>query len=826
MVSFRFCAAICVPLAGGVFAAEQIWSGRRDVSNIWSTNALNWNLETAWVNGNNAYFVDDAVSNITLQVEISGLVKVADITFALNRDGHASQVMVMDADRDGTFEITGNPSVFKVMSSPDFGTGNVYTAISGGGGLSKNGPGVLYLAATNTYVGETHVSQGILRMGESNPNSLGATGQGNGTVVDSGATLDINGATPNGVNSAEPIFLSGSGPDGQGALVNRGAQCMNSGFTGGVTLQGDTTVGCVNRIDVRSTWSGGGYTLTKGGSSELAVGQPVNNCRIMINAGSYTYMDNNALGGSDFNTTLNGGTLRTYGSWTVNEQLVCNSGVFVAAGSGTNLFKLTGRMTLNGLMGVWGENNNMSVEFAGLMEGPGGLSRSGGGSVYVTGNSNTYSGATLISSTLCLGRTNIAGGVFGSGPITNTSNLFIDRSGSFVSSNGFFGSGTTAIRYGGEMIVSASFSSNNTFRVGSGTLTLTNGARYVAYGRFYFADRTLGYSVDPTNITATLNLRDTSSLETYSFEAGNGGSVTGGGMTGTVNQTGGTLRTTGWSGDPVNFPGECDGLRIAHYPQAYGVYNLSGGSVIVDNGYRLTVATDGTGWFRQTGGEVYASEVVVNARTGSGGYGRLTVSGGVLNVGSNGITAGTGAPYVVEYGGAGGIVKAQTNFTSKLNASLSGAGSDAITFDTGAWAVALSGNLSGAGGLSKSGIGTLTLSGTNSYTGPTRVLQGRLVRTMLTALPTNGKVLFGVTPDNAGGHLYSVGDLSLEGLSVGVVNPKDLDKTKHYTVATWVGTLTHAFDGSVLPGSWFVYYDWANKRVELRAQAGTVLRLK
>ena len=822
----RFCVALCAALAQGVFAAEQVWVGTRDVSNVWSTNALNWSPGGAWVNGNDAYFVDTAVSNIDMRAELSGLVSVADITFALNGEGFASPVMITDADRDSTFALVGSPSVFHVMSSPEFGTGMVYAAISGTGGLQKNGPGVLYLAATNTYAGETLVSQGILRMGERSPNSLGATGAGNGTVVLPGAALDINGATPNGVNSAEPLFLSGSGPDGQGALINRGAGCMNSGFTGGVTLQGDTTVGCVSRIDVRSAWSGGGHTLAKGGSSELAVGNAVNNCRVVINAGSYTYMHDSALGGSDFNTTLNGGALRTYGNWTVNEHLVCNGGAFIGAGSGTNLFKLAGRMTLHGLTGVWGENNNMSVEFAGLMEGPGGLSRSGGGSVYVTGNSNTYSGATLISSTLYLGRTNIAAGVFGSGPVTNTSNLFIDRSGSFVSSNGFFGSGSTSIRYGGEMVMSGSFSSNSTFRVGAGTLTLTNGAQLVAYGRFYFADRTLGYPVDPTNITATLNVHENASLAAYIFEAGNGGSVAGGGMTGTVNQTGGLLRTTGWSGDPGNFPGEYDGLRIAHYPQAYGVYNLSGGTVSVENGYRLAVATDGTGWLRQTGGEIFASEVVVNARNGGGGYGRLTVSGGVLNVGSNGITAGTGAPYLAEFGGAGGVVRAQTNFTSKLNATLSGTGADAITFDTGAWAVGLSGNLTGAGGLSKSGSGTLTLSGTNSYAGPTRVLQGRLIRTALSALPAGGEVLFAVAADTAGGQLYAQGDLSLEGLVAGVANPEDLDKAKRYTVATWGGTLTHAFDGSVLPEPWFVRYDWKNKRAELRAQIGTVLQLK
>ena len=73
-------------------------------------------------------------------------------------------------------------------------------------------------------------------------------------------------------------------------------------------------------------------------------------------------------------------------------------------------------------------------------------------------------------------------------------------------------------------------------------------------------------------------------------------------------------------------------------------------------------------------------------------------------------------------------MKASTNFASALNATLVSNGTAAITFDTQAWGVTLSGNLTGDGGLNKTGTGTLTLSGNNTYAGPTRVLQGRLVR--------------------------------------------------------------------------------------------------
>lgn len=819
MGSHRFGAALCAALAGGVWAADQVWLDA-GVSEAWNLADLNWDGGAAWVNGNSAVFSGAGGSLPGETVEVDAAITVSGLAFQTN--GY----VIADADGNGSLAVSGSPSVVNVVNAGD--TGTVRAVIGGTGGITKSGVGVLLLSTNNTYAGVTTVAQGILRLGPRCPDSLGATGSGSGTVVAEGATLDINGAFVNDVNRAESLQLSGSGVNGIGALVNMGAGYANSGLSGGLTLLGDTVIGCYSRIDFRANVAGNGHMLTKIGNSELAVGVQVLNSPIVINAGNYTYMNALALGSSDFDTTLNGGALRSYGDLTCNEHLICNGGGIVASGSRTNTFLIAGRVTLNGNTSVWGENNNMTVVLAGPLDGAGGLTRSGSGTVVITGNSNTYSGATLITSTLYLGRTNVAAGAFGSGPVTNTSNLYIDRSGSFVSSNGFFGSGNYAIRYGGEMVVSDSVSSNSTFRVAAGTLTLTNNARFVVYGRFYLAERTsgVGYPVDPTNVTATLNLRDGAWLETLSVETGNGNSVAGGGMTGTVNQTGGTLRTTGWSGDPGNFPGEYDGLRIAHYPQAYGVYNLSGGTLRIDNGYRLAIATDGTGWLRQTGGELFANEVVVNARDWAGGYGRLTVAGGTLNVGSNGVTAGIGSSYLVEYGGAGGVVRAQTNFTSKLPATLFGSNEQAITFDTAGWAVALSGNLTGAGGLNKAGTGTLTLSGTNTYAGPTCVLQGRLVRTAPTALPAGGQVLFGVAADGTGGQLYAEGDLSLEGVLVGVANPESLDKTRHYTVASWGGALTQGFDGSVLPGPWFVYYDWANKRAELRAQIGTVLRLK
>ncbi|HQA38345.1 MAG TPA: autotransporter-associated beta strand repeat-containing protein, partial [Kiritimatiellia bacterium] len=278
-----------------------------------------------------------------------------------------------------------------------------------------------------------------------------------------------------------------------------------------------------------------------------------------------------------------------------------------------------------------------------------------------------------------------------------------------------------------------------------------------------------------------------------------------------------------------------NGVRLGHYPQTRSFYNMMGGTLIVGQDYDLGCATDGIGWFNMTGGEVFAKRVMLNERTGGGGYGRLTVAGGTLNLGSltgsdlaisNGIAVDAGGPYLVELGGAGGTIRAVTNVTVFLDAALNGVGAEAIHFDPAGWEITVSGNLSGDGGLNKTGAGTLTLSGNNTYAGPTRVLQGRLVRGAYAALPDMGEVLFGVTPDDAGGRLHADGDLALEGLVVGVANPEALDKSKHYTIATWGGGLISGFSGSVLPAPWFVYYDWPNKRAQLRAETGTMLWLR
>jgi autotransporter-associated beta strand protein len=228
-------------------------------------------------------------------------------------------------------------------------------------------------------------------------------------------------------------------------------------------------------------------------------------------------------------------------------------------------------------------------------------------------------------------------------------------------------------------------------------------------------------------------------------------------MTGILNQAGGEVLTTGVSA-------EGNGIRLGHYPQTRSVYNMMGGTLTVGADYDLGCATDGQGWFNMTGGRVFATRVMLNERDSTSGYGRLTVAGGELNVGSlsgnvqaisNAITADLYAPYRWSTA-VRGVVRAVTNLYLPLNATLYGTGTNAVTFDASSFVMYQSGNLSGTGGLNKAGSGTLVLSGTNTYAGGTRILAGT-VRLTPPCLGPTGTVAFAISNDGTGGVIDAAG---------------------------------------------------------------------
>ena len=199
-------------------------------------------------------------------------------------------------------------------------------------------------------------------------------------------------------------------------------------------------------------------------------------------------------------------------------------------------------------------------------------------------------------------------------------------------------------------------------------------------------------------------------------------------------------------------------IRIGNTTTSKGSLNVTGGTVTVGTGStanKIYFHKAGSGAFTaamtQSAGTVTANGIQFGGSTGATTYNatsaaNLTLSGGSLYIGLQGITRGTDAstlPVAIKL--QGGILGASDTWSSSLNMRLGTTGTtiQAATSAAAAKNITLSGILSddsGAGTLTKTGAGTLTLSGVNTFTGATAVNAGVLVLGNANAVSTSSSL--------------------------------------------------------------------------------------
>ena len=665
-----------------------------------------------------------------------------------------------DLTLNGTVGLGGSVRTLTVSNNTTLGG-----AIGGtsGNGVTKAGNGTLTLSGVNTFDGAVTINAGRLNVGGSS-----AIGNNAAVTVASGATF--------GLNALEEIgSLTGAGNVALGGLLiagNNGTSTTYSGIMSG-------TDGFVKKGAGTTTFSGAnnysGETFIVGGAALYSVAQGANFTNAINLGETNGTVSASLLLGATLNNTLTvrfgssnntlavasaGAGAVTYGG---NVNLFNNNFTIgqtaggtgsVTFGAATNTFNLgsdggavTRVVTVNGSHTIGaqltgGANNRIAIT---------------GGGTLTLANSNSFSGGSQINNgTLLVGNDaalgtgaltfDFAGGT-GSRTLASSSttgytlnndfNLFFNAltigqtaggTGSLVLGGAgkafFLGADDTQqsrlVTVNGSHTIAANLTggaNNNFVKQGLGTLTLSGSNNTFAGGLF----------ID----SGVVNL---------SGGALSGGSVLhiGGGVNGgATNGNDATLRISAAStyGRNLTINAETNtsgvsGNRILEFAQASGAATLSG-TVALEKTLNANVTNadttgvlsgnisgaggltkSGSGSLVLSGSNSFAGNVTVSSGTVALTNGNAIGNDPLVTIDSGATLAVLGSETLGRFTGAGAvnIANGQTLTTSFTN--------NSITF---------SGQISGAGGLTKAGTGTVTLSGSNSFSGLMRLDEGVLL---------------------------------------------------------------------------------------------------
>ncbi len=486
---------------------------------------------------------------------------------------------VSTAETIGSLAGTGSVVLNAGLSTGGDNTSTSYAGvISGSGfGITKQGSGTLTLTGNNSYTGATNVSAGGLTLNRVG----GALNDNTSVVVASGATLTV--AADETIDA-----LSGAGTVALGtSALTVGINGTSSTFSGAITGSGTLTLD-------------GGGTFTLSG----------------INSGQSWGMQ-----------VLSGGTVSIAGDANLGSgTLQLNDGTLSVTSTGT----IDNAITLGASAGSVSVGSGLAVSLSSAIGGTGALTKTGSGTLTLSGGNN-YSGTTTVSA----GTLSVNG---------STASATTVASGATLAGSGILG-GNVTVQSGGTL------SPGNS----AGTLTV-NGNLQMNAGSTLAVEingTTAGTQYDQVVVNGTVNVSGATLAVTHGYVPGNGDTYTiisndlADAVTGTFSGLGegatiiadgnSTVLTASYVGGTGN-----DFTLTAPTNAAPVVGNLNGdsitftqgsGTVLLDSGSTATVAdTDSTDF---DGGNVtvsivtngVAGEDVLSIRNQGTGVGQIGVSG-------------------------------------------------------------------------------------------------------------------------------------------------------------------------------------------------------
>ncbi|AZY97442.1 TPA: autotransporter-associated beta strand repeat-containing protein [Salmonella enterica subsp. enterica serovar Goldcoast] len=645
-------------------------------------------------------------------------------------------LVVSNVEALGSGDVTDNATL-ELNTGGDFDNN-----IGGTGSVVKSGDKTLTLSGANSYTGGTTISGGTLiatnveALGTGNvtddatlelntggdfDNAISGSGQvvksGDETLTLSGANSYTGGTTISGgtlVASNVDALGSGDVTDNATLEMNTGGDFDNNiGGTGSVVKSGDKTLTLsgANSYTGGTTISGG--TLVASNVEALGSGDVTDNATLEMNTGG-DFANN--IGGTGSVVKSGDKTLTLSGANSYTGGTTISGGTLIAS----NVEALgSGDITDNAVLEL-----NTGGDFDNAISGSGQVVKSGDETLTLSGT-NTYTGGTTIS-----GGTLIATHVnaLGTGAIDNRASLLLDASGQFAVTDLTTESGGNT-----EIGAGSTLQATTLTQKSDSTLTInlnSNTADPVIHAA---SQVSLAGTLDITGVGDVLDSdpASTDDLDTFTLIAsdktiaGDFEKLTVAGMDadladfitvdGRIDDTGKQYELTTaltWYAD-----------RDDAVTDAHGTFNLTNadGSFAVNTVLENVDATldpdSATGWDGTSLIKQGAGTLILNAEnTYTGG---TTISGGTL-VATN-----------VDALGSGDVTD---DATLELNTG--------GTFDNA---------ISGSGQVVKSGDKMLTLSGANSYSGGTLISDGTLVASNVEALGTGDVTNDAVLELNTGG---------------------------------------------------------------------------
>ncbi len=612
---------------------------------------------------------------------------------------------------------------------------------SQGGVLTKFGSGTLVLSASNSHSGGTFIKGGELRL--TTTSALGKDGLltvESGTLNLNGVSLSIgalSGSAGGVVTSSSPAVLTcttallttfaGSitaevslRKTGTGTLILAGPNVYTgtTAIDGGVvSLAGGSLRGASIYI-AASRGSSGAAAISSGSLSTSSV--------LYVGSGGTGTLD--ITGGIVSNGyAIIGNKVGSVGRATISSGTWANSGYLSVGESGTGTLNVTGGSVTNsygGLgytagsfgtatisSGTWATSQDLYIGSSGT-----GVLTMTGGLVTVGGTISTGPYGTInlnAGGTLQVGTGGTSGGISVSS-LVNNGTLIFNRSTASGYSGTISGSGAVAKQGVGALTLSGvnTYSGSTTIAAGvfvvpvggsishaTSSLTVQSGTLSVAGGSVSNGDGTVG--VGSSGVIATATVSSGTWVNSGNLAIGSGVYRSILTIAGGIVMVGGTLSKSAYSLINLNAGGTLQ-IGMGGTTGMLGVSPLTNnGTLVFDRTNHITHSgfISGTGvLWKRGGGTLTLSESF---------SGTVMVAAGTLEVGNGGV------------GGAisGDVVNNGTLIFNRSTAS------------------GYSGTISGSGAVAKQGVGALTLSGVNTYSGSTTITAGMLVISSTSGLP-------------------------------------------------------------------------------------------